>query len=109
MDLLYLAMVGLPVGLLVGSMDLTLELTLCAVQIQTQRAQRLKELCVQDANEHNAQQVLAWWYTELALQQSSYCRIKMNEHYWHCASMCPEEQRLMHNGTAQQKLHAEAE
>ena len=55
MDLRYLATVGLPVVLLVGSMDLTLELPLCAVQVQTQRARRLKELWVQDATEHNAQ------------------------------------------------------
>ena len=34
--------------LLVGSMELRLELTLCAIQVQTQRVRRLKELCVQN-------------------------------------------------------------
>ena len=42
-------------GVLVGSMELRLELTLCAVQVQTQRARRLKELQVQNVHEHNAQ------------------------------------------------------
>ena len=35
------------VYLLVGSMDLKLELTFCAIQVQTQRVRRLKELRVQ--------------------------------------------------------------
>ena len=36
-------------------MELRLELTLCAIQVQTQRARRLKELQVQNVHEHNAQ------------------------------------------------------
>ncbi len=40
-------------------MELRLELTLCAIQVQTQRVRRLKELCVQGATEHNAQWALA--------------------------------------------------
>ena len=63
---------------LVGSMELRLELTLCAVQVQTQRARRLKELYVQNAHEHKAQWALACLCTELALQRSSYCRRKTN-------------------------------
>ena len=59
MDLRYLATIGLPVSSLVGSMESRLELTLCAVQVQTQRARRLKELYVQNANEHNARWALA--------------------------------------------------
>ena len=50
---------GRPARVLAGSMELRLELTLCAVQVQTQRARRLKELYVQNANEHNAQWALA--------------------------------------------------
>ena len=41
--------VSLWVYLLVGSMDLKLELAFCAVQVQTQRVRRLKELHVQGA------------------------------------------------------------
>ena len=52
------------VYLLVGSVDLTLELALCAGPVQTQGVQRLKELCVQGANEHNAQWALDWMCTE---------------------------------------------
>ena len=36
-------------------MELRLELPLCAIQVQTQRARRLKELQVQNVHEHNAQ------------------------------------------------------
>ena len=47
-------------------MDSTLELPLCATQVQTQRGRRLKEFCVQGANKHKAQWALAWmctaWY-----------------------------------------------
>ena len=52
------------VYLLVGSMDSTLELPLCATQVQTQRGRRLKEFCVQGANKHKAQWALAWMCTE---------------------------------------------
>ena len=45
-------------------MDLTLELPLCAAQIQTQRGRRLKEFCVQGANKHKAQWALDWICTE---------------------------------------------
>ena len=34
-------------------MELRLELTLCAIQVQTQRVRRLKELCVQNARAQN--------------------------------------------------------
>jgi hypothetical protein len=69
---------GRPASLLVGSMELRLELTLCAIQVQTQRARRLQELCVQNANEHKARWALAWLCTELTLQRSSYCRRETN-------------------------------
>ena len=45
-------------------MDLTLELAFCAVQDWMQRVWRLKEFCVQGANQHNAQWALAWMCTE---------------------------------------------
>ena len=45
-------------------MDLTLELTFCAVQDQIQRVRRLKEFCVQGATQYNAQWALAWLCTE---------------------------------------------
>ena len=41
-----------------------LELAFCAVQDWMQRVWRLKEFCVQGANQHNAQWALAWLCTE---------------------------------------------
>ena len=63
------------VYLLVGSMDLTLELAFCAVQVQTQRVRRLKELYVQKAHEHNAQ-----WALARGVQN------------WHCSSHATAEE-----------------
>ena len=70
-------------GLLVGSMDLTLELTLCAVQVQTQRARRLKELYVQNAHEHNAQ-----WALVGGVQN------------WHCSGQVTAEENTIIIGAA---------
>ena len=68
---------------LVGSMELRLELTLCAIQVQTQRARRLKELCVQNVHEHNAQ----WAQTD-GVQN------------WHCSGQVTAEGNMIIIGAA---------
>ena len=61
-------------------MELRLELTLCAVQVQTQRARRLKELYVQNAHEHNMHN--GHW---LVVYRTGTAAVKLlqkiNEHY----------------------------
>ena len=79
MDLQYLATIGLPVVLLVGSMELRLELALCAVQAQTQRARRLKELYVQNAlsTMHNGHWLVVYRTGTAAVKLLQ----KINEHH----------------------------
>ena len=67
----------------------------------------LKSSKVQNAHGHNAQ-----WAPAGGVQNwhcSGQVTAEESEHHWRCDSMCPEKQKLIHNGTAQQKPCAEAE
>ena len=82
-------------------MDLRLELTLCAVQVQTQRVRRLKELCVQGKSAmHNGQWLGCVQNTIstaavkiIAEAEWTYSRVIELLHNGTALPMCPEVQR----------------